>query len=299
MSTPKRHLDRIFISYSHVDNNFVNALAQILDDLEVPYFRDTKSIDWGADIDASVSDALASSSHLLVVISPASESSTWVPYELGQGRALGLVILPLLTHPSLKLPSYLSGNRHLSSIPEFRIEIESMSRRAVPINVSLEFGHTQPATFEKQEGGPTHWGVEHFETGENVDTGAWLPSVTISGASEASYPIRIASGYFSFSPRIQLVDNSYSELAMQPSEEGRWLSPGGTARMFFSPGPVTNAIARAIRNGGVQSFGVETDDGLRVEGSEQELSKAADYFENFFGEVDLDQVWQNIQDRYF
>jgi hypothetical protein len=128
MSTPKRRLDRMFISYSHIDTDFVNTLTQILDDLKIPYFRDTKEINWGANIDASVSDALTNSSHLLVVISPASESSAWIPYELGQGRALGLVILPLLTHPSIKLPSYLSGNRYLSwsSPSEFRSQIESM-----------------------------------------------------------------------------------------------------------------------------------------------------------------------------
>jgi hypothetical protein len=170
-----------------------------------------------------------------------------------------------------------------------------MSRRAVPINVSLEIGHTQPAYSEEEEGRPERWGVNHFESGDDVDTGTWLPSVTILAASEASYPIQMDSGYFSFNPEIRLADNSYEELAMQPSKEGSWLNPRGTGTIFFSPGPVTNAIARAIQNGGVRSFGVETRDGLRVEGSLQELTEAAEYIENFFGEVDIDQVWENIK----
>lgn len=79
MTMSDRPLDRMFISYSHVDSDFVDTLTGILEELDVPYFRDTKYIDWGANIDTAVSEALKGSSHLLVVLSPASESSAWVP----------------------------------------------------------------------------------------------------------------------------------------------------------------------------------------------------------------------------
>jgi hypothetical protein len=170
-----------------------------------------------------------------------------------------------------------------------------MSRRAIPVNVSLSVEHTQPATPEKDEDGYyRYWGLDRFENGDIVDTSSWVPHLTISATSEAPYPIQLDSGYFRFNPAILLPDSSYQELAMKPSRDEVWLSPGGTAGISFSPGPVTNAIVKAIQKGTVESFGVETYDGLRVEGPTQALAEAAEYIERFFRDVDIDRVWENL-----
>ena len=112
--------------------------------------------------------------------------------------------------------------------------------------------------------------------------------------SETSYPIQLHSAYFQFDPEIRLAEDSYHELAMQGDT---WLNPGGQANISFSAGPVTNAIARAVQNGDVEDFGVQTKDGLRAHGSQQALADAAEYLEHFFGHVDLDAVWNIFEDR--
>jgi hypothetical protein len=105
---------RIFISYSSVDKKVVDELCAKLTKIGIEYFRDEKDIDWGQSISDSVIDALRESIALLVIISPASLKSQWVPFETGNAIANKLPILPLLCHPSLDLPGYLSSRRYLT-----------------------------------------------------------------------------------------------------------------------------------------------------------------------------------------
>jgi len=107
---------KVFISYSWEDSNVVNALAKALDHVRVPYFLDKKDIEWGDELPSKISDGLADSSYLLVVLSPASLKSQWVPYEIGQAIALRKRVLPFLTHPSIEIPSFLRQFRFETDI---------------------------------------------------------------------------------------------------------------------------------------------------------------------------------------
>jgi hypothetical protein len=98
---------KVFISYSRVDSDIVDELVKALDHVRVPYFLDKKDIAWGDELHMRISGGLADSSHLLVVLSPASLKSQWVPFEIGQATALGKRVLPFLTHPSLEIPTFL------------------------------------------------------------------------------------------------------------------------------------------------------------------------------------------------
>ncbi len=56
----------------------------------------------------------------MVLISPASVKSDWVPYEIGLAKGTKLKILPFLVHPSIVLPGYLSNLLYLKDINDVR-----------------------------------------------------------------------------------------------------------------------------------------------------------------------------------
>ncbi|MBL8830649.1 MAG: toll/interleukin-1 receptor domain-containing protein [Planctomycetaceae bacterium] len=106
----------VFISYSHGDADVADRICSVLDELKVTYFRDAKHIDWGKDIESEVRTALHNCAAIVVVVSRQSLTSPWVPYELGQGRALRKELLPFLTSSDLDLPLYLSRVSFVTSL---------------------------------------------------------------------------------------------------------------------------------------------------------------------------------------
>lgn len=107
---------RVFISYSSVDREQVKALAKALDGVPISYFLDEKEIQWGDDITEKIGRGLAECSALIVVLSPASVKSQWVPFEIGQAVGLGKRVLPFLTHPSVEIPAFLRKFHYKTSI---------------------------------------------------------------------------------------------------------------------------------------------------------------------------------------
>lgn len=110
----------VFISYSAVDQGIASDISDVLKDIDIPHFFDKKDINWGQDVARAVGSGVRNCSHLLVVLSPASLKSSWVAYEIGQAAALGKVILPYLTHPSLDIPDFIRGYHYKSSLSDLR-----------------------------------------------------------------------------------------------------------------------------------------------------------------------------------
>jgi len=108
----------VFISYAHEDSGLVDQLCDRLLSAGLQYFRDTKDISWGGRISSEVQKALEQAGGVVVVVSPASVKSQWVPYEIGYATALRKPILPLLTHPSIDLPEYLADLRYITNLDE-------------------------------------------------------------------------------------------------------------------------------------------------------------------------------------
>jgi len=111
---------KVFISYSHEDSNLATEISNTLGKLKVNYFLDKKDIEWGANIKQHVDNNLFDSTHLIVIISPASLKSLWVPYEIGNANALGLTILPYLQHPSIDVPEYIRHFKNIKSIDSIK-----------------------------------------------------------------------------------------------------------------------------------------------------------------------------------
>jgi insertion element IS1 protein InsB len=68
----------------------------------------------------SGSQGLESSVAIIVIISPGSLKSHWVPYEVGYATALRKKILPYLTHPSINPPGFLADLLHIKSEEQIR-----------------------------------------------------------------------------------------------------------------------------------------------------------------------------------
>lgn len=129
----------VFISYSTIDGEVAESIATILEGMEIEYFLDKKEIQWGDRFEGTIRKKIGDCSHLVVIVSPASVQSPWVPYEVGQARALNKILLPYLTHPSINLPSFLANLHYVSEMESVRAFFDNLSkiqgkrRRARPV----------------------------------------------------------------------------------------------------------------------------------------------------------------------
>jgi hypothetical protein len=118
----------IFVSYSHADAKFAMALADRMKAAKIPHFRDLESIDWGEDIPDRIHQALERATHLVVLISPGSEKSQWVAYEMGYARGRHVTLVPYLLHPSMVLPGFIQSKRYLRDATDERRFLASLAK---------------------------------------------------------------------------------------------------------------------------------------------------------------------------
>lgn len=105
----------LFISYSHIDRTFAIAFSKRLANAGIEHFLDEKSIGYGEEIAETIHETLEKSTHLVVLLSPASEKSSWVGYEIGRASKIGLTPVVYSLYPSVQLPSYLPNSRTIRS----------------------------------------------------------------------------------------------------------------------------------------------------------------------------------------
>jgi hypothetical protein len=91
----------VFISHSSKDLDFVRVLATLLRAEGIASWLDDVELDLGDSLFGVIPDAIARSSHFIVVLSRNSIGSRWVRYELGQAMAAelagtGPIVLPVV-----------------------------------------------------------------------------------------------------------------------------------------------------------------------------------------------------------
>ncbi len=111
----------VFISYSSKDEKIVEQFERYFKSINIAFFLDKKEIKWEEHVDNKISKGIEDCSHLIVIISPASLKSEWVPYEVGQARALKKEILPFLTHESMDIPDYLRSLHYTSEFTKVQM----------------------------------------------------------------------------------------------------------------------------------------------------------------------------------
>ncbi|MHA1329886.1 MAG: toll/interleukin-1 receptor domain-containing protein [Candidatus Hodarchaeales archaeon] len=126
MEQPLFKGEKVFISYSRVDEKLANSLVYLLEEIGIECFLDQKDIDWGSSITYEIHKGLSECSAVVVIISPASLKSQWVPYEIGRAVGEGKRILPLLTHPSLELPGYMRDLHYKTDLKDVKTYFEQL-----------------------------------------------------------------------------------------------------------------------------------------------------------------------------
>jgi CheY-like chemotaxis protein len=86
----------IFISYSHEDRIIAEMLAQKINQIGFHTWIDFAGIKGGDEWQQSIDDALEQSSAFLVLLTPESNASRWVKYELQRAISRKLRIIPLM-----------------------------------------------------------------------------------------------------------------------------------------------------------------------------------------------------------
>lgn len=92
-------MQKIFISYSRKDIDFVRKLAADLEKAEYDVWWDITDLQGGDDWVNTIPDAIASSQYVIVVLTPNSIKSEWVRKEYTQALSLRKKIIPIMLVP--------------------------------------------------------------------------------------------------------------------------------------------------------------------------------------------------------
>jgi hypothetical protein len=127
---------KVFISYSSVDEPLAKEIEGTLEAAGISAFRDKKDIDWGDDVLERVAKGLTDCSAVVVIVSPASLKSQWVPFEVGHAMALGKKVLPFLAHPSIDVPDFLRKLNHKQRVEDVRAYFAAQLEAAARVSSS-------------------------------------------------------------------------------------------------------------------------------------------------------------------
>jgi hypothetical protein len=89
-------MQKIFVSYSRKDIDFVRKLAGDLESAGYDVWWDITDLRGGDDWVSTIPQAISSSQHVIVVLTPASTESEWVRKEYTQALALRRKIIPIM-----------------------------------------------------------------------------------------------------------------------------------------------------------------------------------------------------------
>jgi len=174
----------VFISHTHAPEDLAAAkkIANGCKARGIEFFLDAFDIEWGGEIDEDVESALARSTHIIVLLSPASAKSQWVSYEAGFARASGAILLPYKVHSAMDVPSFFGLRKWVTESnleegldrleePQPSLESDPRVDPAVPKDQGHEMADqlTQPevreSRFQLSEGARTpNWRIATIES---------------------------------------------------------------------------------------------------------------------------------------
>jgi hypothetical protein len=117
---------KVFVSHSSVDKWAARQICRELAERDIQSFLDEKDIETGDSIDEAVDRHLAECDEVLVLLSPASLTSSWVLIEMGGARALNKRLVPILLHVGAnELPMVISRGlaRDINDIDKYFDEV--------------------------------------------------------------------------------------------------------------------------------------------------------------------------------
>jgi len=128
---------KVFISFSHQDNEFVLWLKDRLKDLDIDFWYDQSEIGLGESIKEKINEGLNSSSAFILILSHSSKNSDWLRYEMNSALLLnaikkGISILPIKIDDS-EVPSDLSGYLYADFFKDREKGLEALKKALVQL----------------------------------------------------------------------------------------------------------------------------------------------------------------------
>lgn len=117
---------RIFISYSHTNQQEIEELERIISKAGIEYFLDVNDMEFGDDIVARVRTEIKNCTHFLIYISPASRKSEWVWCEIGMALGFQRIIIPYLGDPAIDIPKVLKNLNYISTPSGFNVFLQQL-----------------------------------------------------------------------------------------------------------------------------------------------------------------------------
>lgn len=121
---------KLFISYSHQDQNFVKKLARDLKKHGINVWIDFQEIKVGDSIIEKINEAIENNNYLAIVLSPHSVNSHWVRRELAAGlikelEKKSVVILPILAR-KCKIPPVISDKVYANFADDYQKGLQEL-----------------------------------------------------------------------------------------------------------------------------------------------------------------------------
>ncbi|MFK7785657.1 MAG: toll/interleukin-1 receptor domain-containing protein [Crocinitomicaceae bacterium] len=119
IDSPQTAANRIFISHSHSDADFAELLKLKLQANEIDCWIDSERLKIGQDWREGIDQGIATSSAVIVIMSPEARKSEYVTYEWAYAWGKGIRIFPLMLeqtplHPRLESLQYLDFTNRIT-----------------------------------------------------------------------------------------------------------------------------------------------------------------------------------------
>jgi|GEM_PF-3540630 len=140
-------MSHVFISYSHLDGDFMQSIKQRLSEEDIPVWTDEK-LSWGTPSwMKSVEKAIRGASAVVVLLSPRSNESTWVAREIAMAEMLSISIYPILIDGEERdsVPLQLINHQRI------RYDDPNFDRQLRQLKANLRRSLTQASTQSAQE----------------------------------------------------------------------------------------------------------------------------------------------------
>lgn len=275
---------RVFISYNHLDQDFVRKLEKILQDKDIDYFLDSKHIEYGQPISDRVKEAFGTATHVVVVISPGSRKSEWVPYEIGFAVGRGLRVLPILTHPAMDLPPFIQDLKYFRSIEEFATHFTRLSANTLQVEAMLELMHCRDLSDDDLSlRGKVGFSKFYKEQSNEIPEGM-SPALLIDITNRSGRSIELSEPMVNFRTSQTRIARDHKVKAVGFFSQPNMTLLPGARRRFTLHGPIMEGVVDALINDNSESIVITDRDGFAYQLDVEQIARAAEYAKTFFSD---------------
>jgi hypothetical protein len=109
-------MSKVLISYSQVDSEIADNIVRTLVKHQKEFIRDIRDMNWGESVELKVDKGFDEITTALVIISPSSLKSQWMPYLVGFITGKGKKVVSFITDPALELPADIKKLQNFTEI---------------------------------------------------------------------------------------------------------------------------------------------------------------------------------------